>query len=409
LQDSFGLTGPRDQAKIALNPEETRQDTTMHPESLVHAQDRTAMVPMLNLQSATANAMDAQSRFLSGWKTVREELVSPVLGGWKAVHHEESGKTYYWHAATNKTVWQQPPEHATAVCAREAAQAAIKESMQLAIQNRGELTARNLDLQRDAVILTPRVGEPGVHQIEAGTTAAGWQAVAQKETGKVYFWNLENKKTVWRCPPEMMAALGLDYVNSPRAALTAVLEYEENPDLNIFGGGSEGSDQDNEIAYLKEKCMQLENKVDSLQIAARGAKQREMVYMAQGSNRENELTLALQEANQGKQELETALKKAQDEVVSLQECLNGALEQSRIFSSALSKAKEEAAEREDAAQGEDALAELLEVASETEAVIPQAEEAPQVEAETPEVEEVGEETLDEPKSPNSKKKKKKKR
>ena len=70
----------------------------------------------------------------------------------------------------------------------------------------------------------------GEVQVQAGDTAAGWTAITHEESGRIYFWNQESNKTVWKCPPEMATALhrglNLEDPPSPHVAATGSGESE---------------------------------------------------------------------------------------------------------------------------------------------------------------------------------------
>lgn len=52
--------------------------------------------------------------------------------------------------------------------------------------------------------MTPKLDMTTViKSIKAGDKGAGWVAIEDPKSGKLYFHHKEKKKTVWKCPPDM--------------------------------------------------------------------------------------------------------------------------------------------------------------------------------------------------------------
>jgi len=117
-----------------------------------------------------------------GWGVVRGTVSK---GSWNAIFDKKSGKTYYFNSLSKKTVWAPPAEYLTAAAGSS--------------QQGYAATASSS---------APPTLATAVAQETPPVSHAGWTAIVDKGSGKMYYWNESTHHTVWKAPPEFLQAAG---------------------------------------------------------------------------------------------------------------------------------------------------------------------------------------------------------
>jgi len=178
------------------------------------------------LESAANTEQDAASTI---------QLKSPgtqTFAGWMELQDNASGRMYYWNKELNKTVWKCPPEYTKA---KDEAANHLKRKQK----------------QEGPVV-------------DAGTCAAGWVSHADKSSGRVYFHNKAQEKTVWACPPEMRAAIEAQKMEELQTQLQGLSQTraKQNDELSaaqrdLLAEKAKARENAKEAAKLKQELEQL--------------------------------------------------------------------------------------------------------------------------------------------------------